>query len=396
MLLSTSAERVPVKRRVYLALCAGGLSGLAGCNGTREETPSPTRTPTPEPTTREGTGRRDTTREETPSSTPGTSQDAGVDLSELPSPLAVDGTNPFVYVNDIPLDNFNGELALAMASDADGVDLRGYLHEFPRPPWWDSDRKYERAKSLYVTHHRKTRELATRSGFTTLPPAELGLYDRHEKPRSGAIADTEPVGSPGTDTIVEAARSASRENPLVVAVGGPLCTVADAYLTDPSIADRVVVFWRGKPPLNDGWNGELSGWSATVALRSLRTVLCPAEGSPRITRTRVNDALPDTPLKEYILTKVYDGTGENPLAGGEKWAGDAVSILAAAHPETRQTVENLRVGGTQSHWALGPVLPSLSSVSSASALKIIRQNDHDAMNEAWWSHVGDPSTWDGE
>jgi inosine-uridine nucleoside N-ribohydrolase len=71
-------------------------------------------------------------------------------------------------------------------------------------------------------------------------------------PESGSIKDTDPIGSPGTQSIINAARDASTENPLAVAVGGPLCTVADAYLTDPSIRDKIASFVESTRSPTDG------------------------------------------------------------------------------------------------------------------------------------------------
>ena len=92
---------------------------LAGCGSDEESVTSETDSVAEQEATRSIAG---TTESENP---------------ELPAPLRVNRTNPFFYSNDIPLDNYNGELALAMASDAEGIDLRGYLHEFPVVPLWD-------------------------------------------------------------------------------------------------------------------------------------------------------------------------------------------------------------------------------------------------------------------
>ena len=361
-------------RRTYLSGLAGGVMWLSGCGSDEESVTSETDSVTEGEATRSIAG---TTESENP---------------ELPDPLRVNRTNPFFYSNDIPTDNFNGELALAMASDAEGIDLRGYLHEFPVVPWWDDTQKYQRTRERYVRHHQRCWRKAEQSGFSTLPPVEYGLYQRHEKPDSGAIGDTTPIGSAGTDAIVEAANSATREKPLVIAVGGPLCTVADAYLTDPSIRDKVIVFWRFRREGGE-WNEFLSGWSATVVTRRLATVFCPAKGGPLVRESRVKMEFPDEPLKQYMLTKVYDGTGENPLAGGQKWEGDAISILSPAHPETRTGAEYLQFSGLKSHWAIGEVLPSFQTTNERTSTLIIPEHKHEKMNEAWWSHMKASSTW---
>jgi hypothetical protein len=306
--------------------------------------------------------------------------------------MTVDSSNPLVYINDIPPDNFNAELALGMGSHNDGVNLRGYIHEFPRVPWWESDRKYRETRTRLNAAHWETFAKAVDSGFTNIPDPNAGLYRRHEMPESGSISDTEPIGSPGTQSIIEAASDASTENPLVVAVGGPLCTLADAYLTDPSIRDSLVVFCRIRPDVNR-WNELLSGWSLTVVIRKLETVMCPGQGAPLIERSRVKESLPDEPLRSYMLNKVYGGTGQNPLADGEKWAADAISTLSPVHPETRQEPRHLRFDGLTSHESLGTELPSLSPSETETSIKIIDQHNHSEMTTAWWSHMDDPSTW---
>jgi hypothetical protein len=385
-----------MKRRHYLALVASGTAGIAGCGGAPETATERTETATRRTTEPPRTPASETRR---PTDTPPEETEADrrrPNLEALPAVDTVDSSNPFVYVNDIPLDNFNGELALAMGSDADGVELAGYLHEFPVVPWWDGAEKFERAKELYAEHHERTRSKAVQSGFTDLPPAEFGLYDRHEKPDTGRVEDTEPIGSTGTDTIVEAAQNASRDNPLVVAAGGPLCTLADAYLTDPSIAERVVLFWRSGLDA-DGWNAALSGWSMTVVLRRMTTVICPANGGPRITRERVENELPDGPLTRYMLNKVYDGTNENPFGDdGVKWGADAIATLSPAHPETRGESRDLRLAGLKEHWKLGRVLQNLEPAAEPTNVRIIESHDHPKMNDAWWGHVADPTTWDSE
>jgi len=381
-----------MNRRTYLALTAGGVPLISGCPGFQQSESNTStgsiRTPATDTPARQNTAA--TPPGETPSQTePGPTS---TPIQRLPSPLAVDNTNPFVYLNDIPTDNFNGELALAMASDSDGVQLEGYLHEFPNVPWWDSKEKQTKAENRYANHHRIIRKKAAESGFTDLPPAETGVSSRHTKPQSEAIDETAPIGSAATDRIVAAANAASRENPLVIAAGGPLCSVADAYLTDPSIVDKVVVFCRIRPAI-DGWNEFLSGWSLTIVTRKFQTVFCPASGGPLIKKSRVRNALPEKPLREYMLSKEYDGTGKNPLADGQKWEGDAVSILSGAHPSTRTGAVNLEFAGLKEHWALGEVLPSYNETTEETNTRVIPDHHHQPMNSAWWNHMTAASTW---
>ena len=75
--------------------------------------------------------------------------------------------------------------------------------------------------------------IVRRSGLRNVPQVTIGADklsgaagERHDR-------GDKPVSSAGTDLIVREARKASPKKPLVVIVGGPLCTVASAYLTDP-------------------------------------------------------------------------------------------------------------------------------------------------------------------
>ena len=306
----------------------------------------------------------------------------------LPDPLDVDASNPVVYLNDQSPDNYNGELALSMASDGT-VDLRGFLNEFPAEPWV-SESDFERRRSVYVSDHRAVRRRAVESGFTDLPPAELGLYERHDRPSSGAVDDTEPIGSPGTDRILEAARAASPDEPLVVACGGSVCTVADAYLRDPSIADSLVVFLRvGKTVPEAGYNVNNSGWSFHVVAERLPTVLVLADSSPYVTRGRVQ-SLPDEPLREYMLTKEHPEYG-NPVGGGETWDGDALATLSPVHPDTRDGTRRVSVDGTRPNpWDGLGTLPTFSADPDGNVAVVTGSS---GTTEAFWAHLESQDAW---
>jgi purine nucleosidase len=56
----------------------------------------------------------------------------------------------------------------------------------------------------------------------------------------------EPSPSEGVDFILEEARRATPDDPLWLVGLGPATDIASAYLTDPSIADRVVVLYHGR------------------------------------------------------------------------------------------------------------------------------------------------------
>jgi hypothetical protein len=80
------------------------------------------------------------------------------------------------------------------------------------------------------------------SGFRRIPDPVAGSIGHLERPASGIIEDSEPLVSPGSKRINEAANAAHSDNPLVVIAGGPLMTVASAWLTD-----RASACWKPCP-----------------------------------------------------------------------------------------------------------------------------------------------------
>lgn len=374
------------------------LGGIAGCQSMLDGEPprddsesTPTRTVAQDRETpgASPTGNGTTGPDDEPATNTPTGEYPG--FGSLPDPLAVDATNPFVFTNDHSTDNYMGELALGMA-DSGTVDLKGFLLGYPREVWRNKE-KARRIRQKWMIHHRKMHLKALESGMDDLPPPQFGVFDHHSKPASGRIEDTEPIGSVGTDRIVEIARSATPDNPAVVAVGGDICTVADAYLTDPSIADSMVVYWHEQvKDINDqsGYNVQNSGWSAYVALKRLAVVLDTNSGGFTITRAEVEERIP-SPLDQYMMTKEHFKWG-NPLRStdwsekGEHEAGDEKALLLAAFPYTRKASEPVTVSGLQmADWDYegGRVLPTLSAGTEDS--RLIEIPEIGETGRAFWS-----------
>jgi len=149
--------------------------------------------------------------------------------------LPYDSRNPIVHTNDGNIDVYTLEYVMALAS-AQEIQLVGVVADAggggpDRPPTW------YRGRNLYAEIVAKAR----RSGMLRLPDPVAGPNRALAKPASGVIEDTVPIDTPGSRLIVREARKASPQKPLVVITGGPLTSVASAYLIDKSIADNVVV-----------------------------------------------------------------------------------------------------------------------------------------------------------
>jgi hypothetical protein len=68
----------------------------------------------------------------------------------------------------------------------------------------------------------------------------------------GRLEDIKPDGSDGARLLVDEARKAAPEKPLVFFSGANLTTAAEALLLDPAIADRMVVFGANNDNYNTG------------------------------------------------------------------------------------------------------------------------------------------------
>ncbi len=99
--------------------------------------------------------------------------------------------------------------------------------------------------------HREILEILRRAGLEGKVPVRRGLppLDRPNWPSS----------SEGVDFIIERARAATPEDPLWLVLLGPVTDAVAALRKDPSIADRLVVFWHGRsqwPKLCRNFNAE--------------------------------------------------------------------------------------------------------------------------------------------
>ena len=87
---------------------------------------------------------------------------------------------------------------------------------------------------------QKLLSAARASGLRNIPDPVAGSDEALRKPASGKIEDTVFKPSPASDLIVAEAKKATPQKPLLVFAGGPCTTGATAYLTDPTIVDRMI------------------------------------------------------------------------------------------------------------------------------------------------------------
>lgn len=257
--------------------------------------------------------------------------DAGSDAAAEPA-LPVSAENTFVVNNDGPFDNWQGELTVLLA--ATGVDVAGLIINHSGA-WPDLDRNLSGWEGLI--------EAAEASGIEGVPAPTPSDAPPLVRPSSGEISDTEPNRSEGAELIVQAAFDVTNP-PLVVVTGGRLTDVADAYLVEPAIADRVIVVASlgelSERGANMGIpNGDMDPWATAIVAERLRYVQVSAyyDQLGDVPSARLSE-LPDNPFGAWMADK-HDRIFETPVAS------DQVAVLTAAIPGFATRIERARHDG---------------------------------------------------
>ena len=177
----------------------------------------------------------------------------------------VDGSNPIIYDNDWWFDVFDNNYLWAQTS----LGQANLVGNIVTRDVWDWQKGYLYPMKQCVDDANKALDLAERSGLKGIPKLTLGSDQVLSAPESLRIEDTLPTATAGSALIIQEARKASREKPLVIIVGGPLTTVANALLIAPEISENIVVF--GLTVSYFGYNGK-DAWSAYVVAKKTRLV----------------------------------------------------------------------------------------------------------------------------
>lgn len=164
--------------------------------------------------------------------------------------------NPILYDNDWWTDVPDAAYLWAKASSG-GAKLKGSIITRCTFGW---ETKYAHTLKQQTDEAEKLLRLAKASGLKNIPAPVIGSTVAIRKPASGKEADTVFERTAGSALIITEAKKATPEVPLLVFVGGSCTTIASAWLTDPSIAERVVVFQIDGGSYNgsDQWAWELT------------------------------------------------------------------------------------------------------------------------------------------
>lgn len=158
--------------------------------------------------------------------------------------------NPVIYDNDVYDDVFDDEWAYAMASLGE-MNLAGLIVTPVLTDFWGFSRPDWKKTAL------ESLQNAERSGIRMdkIPPITIGTEAESEK--AG-----ERKESAGAHLYVQLINEQYRQNstlPVIVNIGGQSATLASAYILDPSIADKCIVYYTDLKVYNGHyrWASEL-------------------------------------------------------------------------------------------------------------------------------------------
>jgi hypothetical protein len=291
--------------------------------------------------------------------------DAGANL------LPVDRRNPLVLVNDSLYDNWQGEYAVLLANSG-GPRLVGIIVG-AQGTGYDPEGKFTDWQDMVKAAHA--------AGLKNLPDPVKSAGNVLKRPASGLIDETVPNYSEGALFLKDLAKREARpDRPLVVATGGRLTDVADAYLIDPAIVDRVIVVSSlgtltatGATMSNP--NGEMDPWADTIVTSRLRYIQVSAyyDQTADIPAARVID-LPQNAFGDWMAAK-------QPGIWDLQEAADQVSILAAWAPGFVAEIE--RVSPAAPIDAGATAGPELTVDPDGPAWLVTRSNPEAARTAIW-------------
>lgn len=216
----------------------------------------------------------------------------------------IDGSNSIIYDNDWWNDVFDSYYVWAQVQ-CGAADLKGNI--VSRDMWEHPNYLYSMQKC--IDDCEKALQTARSAGWKNIPDPTQGADQALQKPKSDKIEDTQFVSSPGSRLIIQEAKAATKEKPLVVVSGGPLTTVAIALLENPSIAENMVVF--NILTADYGYNGK-DGWSAYIVAKNAYYVEW-GDGKfwekNSVFQPEHFETLPDNPVSKFIQTFIRTNLG---------------------------------------------------------------------------------------
>ncbi|HXK16237.1 MAG TPA: hypothetical protein VNG33_00435 [Polyangiaceae bacterium] len=297
--------------------------------------------------------------------------DAGYDIPH--GALPVDERSATIVMNEGALDNWQGEYAALFAASGQ-LRMVGLIV--------NSSTAYPSLEAN-VGGFRQMITAARASGMKHLPDVTASVAPPLTAPQNGVIEETVPNRSEGARLILQAAAEhATPVHPLALATGGALTDIADAYLLDPSLAERAVVVASlgrisGGSVFTDTPNGDLDSWATFIVASRMRYM--QVNGFYDQLQDVPDDqvaGLPKNPFGQWMAAK-----RASILNLG--FACDQVSVLSVALPYFALDVTRMRVDNTD---------PVMLTPDANGSIWHVGGADSDRMRAELWAKLNDPST----
>jgi hypothetical protein len=305
--------------------------------------------------------------------------DAGHDSQH--GSLPVDERNPVIVANDSATDNWTGEYAMLLANSG-GPPLVGIIVN-PSPYWPDL--------AANVSGWDQMIAAARASGLRNIPNATVSGGEPLVRPADGNIESTTPNNSDGAKLILDlSARLSLPWRPLVVVTGSRLTDIADAYIMDRTVADRVVVVSALGGAAGDssvmGWpNGELDAWADWIVGQRFRYIQVNGyyDQLGDVSTAKAAD-LPANPFGAWMAAKV-------PSVYQIPMSSDQIGVLAVGLPTFVTAVGRAVVDPAAAFDATTG--PPLRGQADGSAW-IVPSCDSAMAADRLWKSLLDPRTFD--
>jgi hypothetical protein len=302
--------------------------------------------------------------------------DAGSDIPR--GLLPVDQRNQVIISND-GAGNWQGLYAVLFANSG-GPPLAGIIV---------NSSSYATDLNANVAAWQNLVAAARASGLRGIPDPTTSVGAPLVRPASGAIDATAPNGSDGARLIVDvSARLSLPYRPVVVVAGGRLTDVADAYLLDPGVKDRVVVVAAlGSTTASGGImgapNGELDPWADEIVVQRFRYVQVSTFYDPTtdIPSSRLPE-LPANPLGDLVAV-------QQPSVSSTPTQADQVSIIAVGLPQFVVAVQSVTQDLTVAFQS--STGPTLVGVATGGTGLLVTSIDSGLATTRLWQMLQDPT-----
>jgi len=301
--------------------------------------------------------------------------DAGHNRPRLP----VDGKNPIIIDQDDWSADWLGEYAVLLAAHG-GPPLAGVIVN--ATPYWPN-------VTINANGWRDFFDAAQSSGLENIPDVTPSPGSPLTRPPDGRIEMTTPNRSAGAQLIVELSRTLSTPSrPVVVLSATSLTDLADAYLIDSTVVDRVVVIaalgsYEKPRGIMDGPNGDMDTWADWIVTQKYRYVQVSGwyDQTGDVTEEQLAD-LPQNPLGMFMRRK-------QPDVLPNLTASDQIALLSMALPNfvvgLQRSVADTSVAFNTD--AGPPLIPDPTG-----NVWVVTQVDGTLAGPRLWAMLRDPST----